>query len=199
MYKYVIVLVLILIKFIICNRNNTTVSHNNTFTNQYTVNNTIKKVTNSNKNKKTHKFINKNLHQSNITSKEKLDNEKSITSNSYNIISNKTKVNNTSNIFNSNELNNTVVKNTSINLFYKNNTQSDLSDIQTTKFDKSFIKIWKIDKPVREHIYCGIPNKIVLIVTESNDIYRSEDLGYTWIKLHPKLDEYELKQSSLYE
>jgi len=45
-------------------------------------------------------------------------------------------------------------------------------------------KSYIIDSPLKEMIWCGDSRETVLVLTETNSLYRSEDKGFNWRPLN---------------
>lgn len=87
---------------------------------------------------------------------------------------------------NTNELNSTTIINTKTDS--SNNKVSNITVEVTTSTKKSSEKevlnpktnVNYFNKPIREHIYCGIGNKIIVAITEDSKLIRSANRGESW-------------------
>jgi hypothetical protein len=45
-------------------------------------------------------------------------------------------------------------------------------------------KQYDLDSPPKELVWCGVSRESVLLLTEKDSLYRSEDKGFTWKKMN---------------
>ena len=50
--------------------------------------------------------------------------------------------------------------------------------------DKVSFQIFEIDSPLKDIMWCGSTNDVVLVQSEAGTVYRSRDRGDSWKKLH---------------
>jgi photosystem II stability/assembly factor-like uncharacterized protein len=56
--------------------------------------------------------------------------------------------------------------------------------VQAFNADKVKFQIFEIDSPLKDIMWCGNTNEVILVQSYSGTVYRSRDRGESWKKLH---------------
>lgn len=59
--------------------------------------------------------------------------------------------------------------------------------VQAFNADKVKFQIFEIDSPLKDIMWCGNTNEVILVQSYSGTVYRSRDRGESWKKLHSQM------------
>lgn len=59
--------------------------------------------------------------------------------------------------------------------------------MQAFNADKVKFQIFEIDSPLKDIMWCGNTNEVILVQSYSGTVYRSRDRGESWKKLHSQM------------